>query len=255
MYLCLGAVFLYGALLQKNDSRIIPEAKGQSFELVDPEAVLTPLWVESSIIAKASTQISVGVITTDQGDDLLVLINKHIGLPADYEPKDLVYLDSKVEVARSGLRLRKEATVALEQILKVAKKQGMSLSVLSGYRSFWEQDATFSYWVALAGLDTGQKLSARPGHSQHQLGTTVDFTNQAVGLDISENFMYTKEWEWLAKNAYKFGYVLSYPKGKEAITGYVYEPWHYRFIGVENAVEMVQSGLILEEFLQKFGVV
>ena len=211
--------------------------------------------ITAIIKAKRNTEINSGIIITNKGDDLLVLVNKHIRLPSTYAPGDLVVLDGVVSVTGSGMKLRGEAVAALEKMAEAAKGEGVSLVVLSAYRSYWQQQNTFDYWAAKAGLQEAETFSARPGHSQHQLGTAVDFADGPTGQDFDQNFEATTKGTWLANNAYRFGFVLSYPKGKEAVTGYIYEPWHYRYIGVENVAKMIQSGLILEEFLQKFGVV
>ncbi|HEX7456763.1 MAG TPA: M15 family metallopeptidase [Candidatus Nanoarchaeia archaeon] len=216
---------------------------------------IKPLSIAATVSAQKATEISSRVIVTEKGDDLSVLINKHIRLPETYEPADLVTIDDKVVTTKSEMKLREEAANALREMAKAAKKDGVSLIVLSAYRSYWSQQATFSYWVSSAGLVAAETFSARPGHSQHQLGTTVDFTSESANLGLAEDFDASKEGKWLADNAYKYGFVLAYPKGKEHITGYMYEPWHYRYIGPENAQKMIESGFILEEFLRKFGVV
>jgi D-alanyl-D-alanine carboxypeptidase len=231
--------------LAKNNTNLIDTS-------VDKASLLS---ITATISAQRSTEVSSGVIVTEKGDDLLVLINKHIRLPEDYEPTDLVTIDGKVGTTTHGMRLRKEATAALKKMSKEAKKDGVNLTVLSAYRSFWNQQATFSMWVGSSGLKSAETFSARPGHSQHQLGTTVDFTSESVNLGLAENFDTSDEGQWLATNAYKFGFVISYPKNKQSITGYIYEPWHWRYIGAENAQHMIDSGLILEEYLRKFGVV
>lgn len=191
------------------------------------------------------------ILITDKGDELLVLLNKKIRLPASYAPNDLVSLVGSVAAA-SGSSLRREAALALIDLVNNAKAEGKNLSVVSAYRSYSQQVAVFNGWASSAGLKSAESFSARPGHSQHQLGTTVDF-----GVDgqsnFNESFGTTAEGLWLVSNAYKYGFVISYPKGKETVTGYSYEPWHYRYIGRENAQKMFTSGLILEEFLQRFG--
>ncbi len=150
--------------------------------------------------------------------------------------------------------LRKEASDALKEMAQAAKTDGANLIILSSYRSYWEQQNTFSGWVASAGLQAAQTFSARPGYSQHQLGSAVDFTSDQISRGLASDFEKTKEGLWLAANAFKYGFVLSYPKGEEAVTGYTYEPWHYRYIGGENAQKMINSGLILENYLRRFGV-
>ena len=231
--------------------QIVENRRIQSVSIEIPEETIIP----ASVSAKRSSEISTGVIITEKGDNLLVLINKRVRLPENYEPSDLASIDGLVGTTYKGMLLRAEAAEALGTMAKAAKKDKVSLIVLSAYRSYWSQEATFSSWVGSAGLAAAETFSARPGHSQHQLGTAVDFTAESVNLGLTEHFTQSKEGTWLAQNASKFGFVLSYPEGKEAITGYTYEPWHWRYIGVENAQKMIASGLILEEFLQKFGVI
>jgi len=266
----LGLVFLVGVFLPKekqpdaashvkqttqaSESSRLSVADTQKVATAAIEKVKLPE-ITTSIKAVPATVVTKGVVITDQGDNLLVLINKHIRLPENYQPADLVPIDGKIAVTRSGMRLRNEAASALAQMAATGGQEGLNLIATSAYRSYWEQQATFSYWVKAAGLAAAERFSARPGHSQHQLGTAVDFTSESVGKGLTDTFAKVGEGAWLANNAYKFGFVISYPAGKEAITGYTYEPWHYRYIGKDNAAKMIQSGLILEEFLQRFGVV
>jgi D-alanyl-D-alanine carboxypeptidase len=257
----LGLIILVGVYLPRETTKGAVNYKAVKTEKISPLAATasvlsaSPPFINTKITAKLNTQISSGIIITDQGDNLLVLVNKHIRLPSTYEPGDLVSLDGLVPVTGPGMRLRKEAAASLAKTTEKAKGSGINLVVLSAYRSYWQQNATFNYWVSKAGLQEAETFSAHPGFSQHQLGTAVDFADGAAGQNFDQSFDATAKGIWLATNAFKFGFALSYPKGKEAITGYSYEPWHYRYIGVENAAKMIQSGLILEEFLQKFGVV
>lgn len=184
-------------------------------------------------------------------DDLLLLTNKRNSLPESYRPNDLVTIDDKIPVIKRGMRLRLEAAKQIKLMNKAANKNNVSLIVLSAYRSFHTQEKTFNAWVKEKGVKEASTFSAKPGQSQHQLGTTVDFTSPSQLLGFVNKFERTKESKWLAKNAWKFGFILSYPDKKEKITGYAYEPWHYRYIGVENAWKMKISKLILEEFLQR----
>lgn len=208
------------------------------------------LQIEEKILAAESVNANF-IITTDKGNDLLVLVNKKIRLPANFIPANLVSLNSLVSSA-AGSQMTGEAANALKNMFDASKTEGLNLTVVSAYRSYLQQQNLFNGYVSSAGLRSAETFSARPGHSQHQLGTTADLG--AVGKQtLSDSFGQTLEGKWLEANSYKFGFVLSYPKGKEAITGYIYEPWHFRYIGVENAFKVKESGLILEEYLQKFG--
>lgn len=117
----------------------------------------------------------------------------------------------------------------------------------SAYRSAATQTDLFNSYVASAGYDEANMYSAHPGHSEHQTGLAVDISTTSQQCYLDECFIGTSDGQWLADNAYKFGFTLRYPKGKEAITGYNFEPWHYRYVGVALATALHQSGLTLEE--------
>lgn len=193
------------------------------------------------------------LLITYKGDELLVLVNKKIRLPQNFVPKDLVSLNGQIAGSTAGFYLKAEALTQLKNMFAEAESEGLGLKVNSPYRSYYQQQSVFNNWVRLAGLKQAESFSARAGHSQHQLGTAVDVSAKSSTSPFNQDFGKTSEGIWLAKNAAKYGYVLSYPKGKELITGYSYEPWHWRYIGVENAQKMVASSLILEEYLTKFG--
>ena len=179
---------------------------------------------------------------------LLQVVSKDAGLAASYVPSDLVAMPSAM-TAMGGQLLRREAADAAAAVISDAARLGFDIRVRSAYRSYDEQAATYQYWVNILGEAEAQRQSARPGHSEHELGTTADFTSSSVGYELSSAFGDTDEGRWLRDNAYRYGFVLSYPPGNEEITGYIYEPWHFRYIGVEMARAQVNSGLALVEFL------
>jgi LAS superfamily LD-carboxypeptidase LdcB len=189
---------------------------------------------------------------TRSGDDLLVLVNKEYTLGSEYAPSDLV------SAANSGIRkgqqymLRNVVINDLAELVNAAKNDGIDLSMRSGYRSYQTQVSTYQYWLRHNKnvVDDADKISARAGHSQHQLGTAVDFSTSEIQDGIGGRFQNTKAAKWLAENAWKYGFVISFPKGYESITGYNYESWHYRYIGKANAQEMINSGEILEIYLR-----
>lgn len=192
--------------------------------------------------------------TTKSGNNLLVLVNKKYKLPSSYKPTDLV------SVKQSGIRTKGNAEYSVRQVLiadlkamnKAAKADGVDISVISAYRSYSTQVSTYNYWVKYNGsAAAADKISARPGHSQHQLGTAIDFSSNQIGDRLGAEFNNTKASKWLVQNAWKYGFVISYPQGYESITGYAYESWHYRYIGVGNALKMNTQNQILEIFLQK----
>lgn len=189
-------------------------------------------------------------------DDLRVLVDRNHALPPYYAPRDLVSLRAYgVPVLRGGSPLlRREAARHLRDLVRAATADGEELVVASAYRSYAEQRATYAEFAAIYGEGAGS-VSAPPGQSQHQLGTAVDFTNAAADYRLWWPFGDTSASAWLVENAPDYGFVLAYPSGKEDETGYQYEPWHYRYIGAENAARMKESGLSLQAFLTREGVV
>jgi D-alanyl-D-alanine carboxypeptidase len=138
----------------------------------------------------------------------------------------------------------------LRALKEAATRAGIPLYVKSAYRSYQTQQSTFNYWVSVVGYSEALKTSARPGHSEHQLGTTIDFTH-AYGVapwDWSD-WATTRTGAWLKSNAWRYGWIMSYPKYKSSVTCYSYEPWHYRYVGVERAKAIRDSGLTLREWL------
>lgn len=191
-------------------------------------------------------------LTKRNGDDLLVLVNKEYRLSEHYAPKDLVPASNSGIRRGAGYKLRNIIILDLKELVEHAKRDGVDLSIRSGYRSYQDQLSTYNYWVRVNknNADDADKISARAGHSQHQLGTVVDFSSSEIQDGIGGRFHTTKASAWLAKNAWKYGFVISFPEGYEGTTGYNYESWHYRYIGRANAQEMRSRGEILEIYLR-----
>lgn len=194
----------------------------------------------------------VSLPVTRSGDDLLVLVNKTYQLPEDYVPSDLVSASLSGIRLGSGFFVRNILINDLKDMVNAAEADSIDLSVVSAYRSYQDQISTYSYWKTVNGgsADAADKISARAGYSQHQLGTAIDFSTSEINDGLSGQFTNTKASGWLYNNAWKYGFVISYPSGSEGITGYSYESWHYRYIGVANAKEMHDSGMIEELYLE-----
>ena len=188
-------------------------------------------------------------------DDLKVLVDRSHTLPPDYAPNDLVTLSEyKVPTLGSAeMLLRREAAGHLRRLVKAAAADGEELVVASAYRSYANQQTSYARLTSIYGTDAGE-MSARPGHSQHQLGTAVDFTNAAASFEIWDYFGDTSASLWLRDHAREHGFVLAYPRSKEAETGYQWEPWHYRYVGARNVERLEESSLSLQEFLAREGV-
>lgn len=186
-----------------------------------------------------------------QAIGLLTVVDKQRALSPDYVPPDLAAVDAGVAAPGfGGLLLRAEAGDALSRMLSAAEAEGHEIRVRSAYRSYAEQERTFAYWVSALGETEARRVSAEAGHSEHQLGTTADLTNADAGYDLTEAFGDTPGGRWLAANGHLYGFALSYPAGAEAVTGYAYEPWHYRYIGAEHAAAWRASGVTLVEYLR-----
>lgn len=181
--------------------------------------------------------------------DILVPVDLVRHLPADCVPP-LVALPGWYSVLFGDTWLggRPEAVAALTDMVFAAAAEGIALRVRSAYRSFEHQAALYAYWVALLGEEQAARTSARPGHSEHQLGTAFDLATPENGYGF-ETFGETAAGAWVAANSWRFGFVVSFPEGREHITGYDYEPWHVRYIGPALAAEQRNSGLTLREFL------
>ena len=185
-------------------------------------------------------------------DEINVLVNKELWLDKEYIPKDLI--SPKVsflpDTNPEAMLLRKEAAKAFEKLFKKAEKERCYLYAVSGYRSFKRQRDIFKSNLKETG-EVANKYSARPGQSEHQTGLAMDVTCESINFSLSDEFENTKEYEWLCNNSYKFGFIIRYPKGKETITGYNFEPWHLRYVGDKIAEEIFVENITLEEYLNK----
>lgn len=183
----------------------------------------------------------------DEEDDILVLVNKNNKLTKSYIPKDLQKLN--IKYSNEDKYLREVAKTSFEKLSKNAKKEGLKIIAVSAYRSFDYQENLFNNYVVEYGKKYALKCSAKPGHSEHQTGLAVD----VMGSNNDYNkFAETKEFIWMRENAHKYGFILRYPKGKENITGFKYEPWHYRYVGRFIATIIHSEKLTLEEFFEKY---
>lgn len=159
----------------------------------------------------------------------------------DWAPSDLVDFE--------GQQLRAEAAQAARTMMDAAKAEGVTLTVSSAYRSYAVQQQTYQHWVSVNGQKVADQLSARPGYSEHQTGLAIDFSSPE-GCRLEECYEDTRAGRWLAKNAQNYGFILRFPKGQQAVTGYLFEPWHYRYLGKDLTARYVASGAnTLEEFL------
>ncbi|WP_458122366.1 M15 family metallopeptidase [Paenibacillus sp. Z6-24] len=179
-----------------------------------------------------------------------VLVNKQNKLPENYTPRDLVYADVRFTFKEKieKRKMRKEAAAALKQMFAAADQDGVPLAGVSAYRSHTRQKAIFEGYVRRDGEAKARTYSAYPGTSEHETGLAIDVSGSNGRCAATGCFAGTKEAKWLAKNAPAYGFIIRYPKGKENITGYTYEPWHLRYVGKSIAGEISRKQLTLEEY-------
>lgn len=189
---------------------------------------------------------------TDISYGILMLINKQYRLPDDFEQDDLVAIPSNYHVADGKeYKMQKEAAEAFYKMSDAAWNESggkIDLRIISGYRSHSYQDWLYNHYANTYGKEEADTYSARPRHSEHETGLCCDIDM------VDQRYEQTESFKWLVNNAQDYGYILRYEKGKEHITGYMYEPWHWRYIGVETAQAVKESGLTYEEYFLQYIV-
>ena len=188
----------------------------------DGEEKIYSLWSNRETVETKKIEVIDGVTYIDG----ILIANKTYSLPENY-----------------GSGLNDEALEAFQTMSDDASADGINLYIVSGYRSYWLQDSIYNNFCAQRGVSEADRVSARPGHSEHQTGLAMDINSTLF------SFADTPEAKWLADNCWKYGFVIRYPQNKEDITGYAYEAWHIRYLGKEIAKELYESGLTLEEYL------
>ena len=172
-----------------------------------------------------------------------ILVNKHNYLTEDYVPENLENINSSY--ALSNMKMVSEAKNAFENLSKDASKQNLKVIAMSTYRSYEYQVDLYNRYVKTDGKEAADTYSGRPGNSEHQTGLAVDVYNVKESYT---NFEKTKEYTWMQDNAYKYGFILRFPKDKENETGYEFESWHYRYVGLEAAKYIKEHNISFEEY-------
>ena len=181
-------------------------------------------------------------------NDLLILVNKQNKLPNNYIPSVLVLIPSKY--CSENKYVKKEVLNRFIEMHNEGKIYNLNILIASAYRDSNYQDNLYKNYVKEKGIDYADKCSARKGHSEHQTGLAIDVMGKNMDYDLFEE---TDEFKWMTNNSYKYGFILRYPKNKEEITGFKYEPWHYRYVGIKVATEIHDLDITLEEFLKSIS--
>lgn len=185
-------------------------------------------------------------LDNEKANNIDVIVNKYYKLDSNYEPNDLTKISSKF-ASGTNQKLRKEAAEKFEEMAQSAQNNGYKIYAGSTYRSYDYQLGLYNRYVAQDGFEEAETYSARAGYSEHQLGLAVDIINGRWSY-LSES---DSEYTWLINNSYKYGYILRYPRNKEYVTGYVFEDWHFRYLGIELATKVYESGLTYDEYVAR----
>ena len=221
--------------LSKNLDKYL-EYKKQNPEIDNDKIV-------SIINVGADSDWYVNDIKTDLNKGILMIVNKHHYLDESYNPDDLVTMP--LSVAFKGKKIISEVNEAFIKLCKDAKSENLTIVANSTYRDFNYQSSLYKRYKNNKGQIYADNYAARPGYSEHQTGLAIDVSTLKSTMD---DFEETKEYKWLIKNAYKYGFILRYPKDKEDITGYNYESWHYRYVGVEAAKIIHEENITFDEY-------
>lgn len=185
---------------------------------------------------------------TDTSKENTMLVNKYNALSKDYEVENLTNI-SKTYSYGENKKLNKEAYDAFISLAEDAKKEGYTILIVSSYRTYQEQEDVWKDYKASFGTRKADAYAARAGSSEHETGLAIDVADY---YDKNDKFEDTESFQWMQTNAHKYGYILRYPKGKENITGYSYEAWHYRYVGVETATKVYNEGITYDEYYEYY---
>ncbi len=207
----------------------------------------------SEIITKINTHLDDEFYTnTEKTDDTLgkfVILNKHYYSDENYKGLNLIDIDSEYNLYNTSFKLSKECYEAFLKMYNDAKEQGYAFKINSAYRSYEKQIKIYQGWVNKDGVKLADTYSARAGFSEHQTGYAFDVRDYPF---TNDDYSKTKSFTWVSENAYKYGFIIRFPKDKEYITGYQYEPWHYRYCGIECATYIHNNNITFEEYYEYF---
>lgn len=178
-----------------------------------------------------------------------VILNKHYYADEKYKGKDLITVDSSYNLYGTTFQLSKECYEAFLKMYNDAKNAGYAFKINSAYRSFESQVKIYQGWVNQDGQELADTYSARAGYSEHQTGYAFDVRDYPL---TNEDYSQTESFKWVSENAYKYGFIIRFPKDKEYITGYQYEPWHYRYCGIECSTYIHENQITFEEYYEYF---
>ena len=262
LLLLFGVKMLIEGIVNKNENPPAEEPSGSEPVKEPDEEITGPSDTQENTLDEPETpgeepkgeDTPEDIVIVENPEAIDVLVNRTYNLPDTYVPGDLVKLTDVPTVLSNPEvnQMRSVAYEALKQLFTAAKDEASyDLYARSGYRSYNTQVSLYSSYVTNHGQAAADTFSAKPGQSEHQTGLVMDITCEAMNFQLDDTFGDTDEGKWVSENAHRFGFIVRYPKGKEDITGYMYEPWHLRYLGVELAIDVYESGLTLEEYFEQ----
>ena len=240
----IGFALVNGFEVKEYEEEVIEDDENDKVEIFEVVEEVP----DDDVIAVSISEDLPFILSHDESSSYLVLVNRQFRLAHDFTPDDLSIVN--VQSLNGEHLLRVAAARAAEELFAEATEAGHILLATSGYRSFTIQASIHTHWINILGIEEARRVSARPGYSEHQLGLALDLSTYELGGYLSEDFSQTPEGEWVRYNAHRFGFIIRYPKNREEDTGFSYEPWHIRYVGVEAATEIFNEGYLLEEFLE-----
>ena len=249
------------AMPQEDDGSVIASGDGDNVDVTDEKEEEKETEKNSDTSAEtAKNQVkpaedksirgipdAIDTRTTDDGD-LLVVVNKYHAVSNNYTPKNLVTIDDKYGTWKN-MQLKAEAYDAYVKLYNDAKAQGFDLKLCSTTRSYETQRTLYNNAVKNKGKEVANIRSAYPGRSEHHTGLAIDVTSASMGWGLKQDFADYPDGKWINEHCQEYGFIIRYPKGKTDITGYDYEPWHLRYVGVEAATYIMENDLTLEEYV------
>ena len=264
MFLLIFLIFVIGLIVIIKDKstktlKAIPMDKSVSFneyKFYKPEyqtrydnyKLTNPNLLSKDIVLRVNIGLDHGFYTETEEVtkfDILMLVNKYHYVTNNFIPDNLVDIS---EYSKPGMKLNEECKNAFIKMAHDAEIEGYTLRAISTYRTLEYQENLYNNYMKKDGKEKADTYSARPGYSEHHTGLAIDLDNKKLSYTNFEN---TKEFNWMMDNAYKYGFILRYPKDS-TITGYIYEPWHYRYVGLEVAKYIKEHNITFEEYYYEF---
>ena len=234
-----------------TDAKCLPYYKSNNIKRYQDYHKLNSNLSVSDVVTRVNLNLDLPYYTNTKEAKYLntfyTLVNKYNYLRDDFVPNNLV--EMTIPYSKEGIYLVEEARDNFYKLVDKAKEEGLTIRAISAYRGYTYQKRLYDKYVEADGVNKADTYSARPGFSDHQTGLAIDVDNTTSSC---ENFTNTKEYQWMLDNSYKYGFILRYPSGKESITTYQFESWHYRYVGLKLAKKIKASNLTFDEYFTRY---